>query len=219
MNTLCSFFTYLVRLPIIGVVFFLLVSGISEGRAQGRTAKAEPKVEYVSLRTFKSDELAEEFLVMARRKQLTGEEQTVIARLLQEKQDEYAQIEQLLLQRYSVSAALEYEYDADQKMLFRKEAPAVEPVPGTAVLPDATQRRPVYEFKTPEGEQDFLQLVAAKRLTSNAVTTLKLLVLEKEKEMLAVDEQLKDRFGVLAEKNYYYDASKKTLFEVRDRAK
>ena len=157
------------------------------------------------MRVFKTAAEAEGFLDLAKRKQVADEDNTVLARLLAEKESEIKQLEAQLLRDFGIQGGVEYEYDSDKKTVFTKRTDK-----DGGVTRDALR-----EFKHPESEQDFLKLVAAKRLTLNAISTLRLLVLEKDKEMELIDQRLEKNFSVLAKKNYYYDASKLTLFEVQ----
>jgi hypothetical protein len=174
--------------------------------ARAAAPPAKPKVQYIPIKVFKNAAEAEVFLDLAKRKQVVDEDATVLARLLTEKEGEQKELERQLLVDFGLRAEAEYEYDAEKKTVFSKRTDAQ----------GGVTREVVREFKHPESEQDFLKLVAARRLTVNAIATLRLLVLEKDKEKELADQELERRFAVLASKNYYYDASKMTLYEVQE---
>ena len=188
---------------LLGLCLALPVCAAPDAKPSKPAAKA--KATYIPVRVFKTSAEAEGFLDLAKRKQVADEDNTVLARLLAEKESEIKQLEAQLLRDFGIQGGVEYEYDSDKKTVFTKRTDK-----DGGVTRDALR-----EFKHPESEQDFLKLVAAKRLTLNAISTLRLLVLEKDKEMELIDQRLEKNFSVLAKKNYYYDASKLTLFEVQ----
>ena len=196
--------TRIPRALCLGLCLALPLFAANEPKGGKVAAKAKPV--YTPVRVFKTAGEANGFLDMAKRKQVADEDSTVLARLLTEKEGEIKQLEAQLLRDFGILPGLEYEYDSDKKTVFTKRTDKE----------GGITRDVLREFKHPESEQDFLKLIAAKRLTLNAISTLRLLVLEKDKEKELIDQRLERDYAILAKKNYYYDASKLTLFEVQD---
>jgi hypothetical protein len=191
-------------LALLGVALFSVQTINAESKPLKNAAKAKPQ--YIPVKVFKNTAEAQGFLELAKRKQIADEDASVLARLLLEKEAEIKELEQQLLTDFGVQSTVEYEYDSEKKIIFAKKTDAA----------GGVLREPLREFRTPESEQDFLKLVTAKRMTVTAISTLKLLVMEKDKEKELVDQRLAKTYDVLAAKNYYYDAAKTTLFEVQD---
>ena len=157
---------------------------------------------YVPMREFESAEQAQQFLDLAYRKQVTEEDISVLERLQSEKQTEFRQMNGQLQKEFNMDPERDYEYDADKKELTLK--PLEKDGESTVLV--------TLDDKAREGL--FLRLIAAKRLTSNALATLELLVLEKKKEVELIDAKLLDEYSIHAEKDYYYDAARRSLFQV-----
>lgn len=189
----------------IALAFLFLVPVHAQRKDAKTPGPAASDLEYLPIREFANSEQAGGFLQLAHRKQMTEEDHNVLQRLQREKEAEYKQLDGQLLDRFSLSSALEYEYEAETKTIYRKAGDGE----------DKANRKVIYQFKNEAGEQDFLRLVAAKRLTANATATLKLLILEKQKELELLDKQLKEQYGIQGDLDYYYDAKKMTLFEVK----
>lgn len=166
--------------------------------AQPKPQRVRPT--YVPMQEFGDGPTAQRFLDLAYRKQVTEEDISVLSRLQEEKKTEFQKMNEQLASEFGMDAESEYEYDASTRELSMKP------------VAEGGELKLITTLAEKSREDLFLRLIAAKRLTSNALATLELLLLEKEKEVQLVDNKLLADYNVHEEKDYYYDAERRSLF-------
>jgi hypothetical protein len=145
---------------------------------------------------------ATSFVVNATKKQKVSEQLKVIKELRREKLAELERMEGTLERDYRILKDKKYDYKQEEKTVFLIEADA--------------PRKSTYTIADEAEEKRFLRLLTAKKLTSGAVATLNLLILEKERELKSVEQQMNAQFNIVSSQNYFYQADVKALFLIQD---
>ncbi|MFT7514982.1 MAG: hypothetical protein ACI9QL_004207 [Candidatus Omnitrophota bacterium] len=164
---------------------------------QAHTAASKPSYKFHKVL---NPEQAEDFVTLARQKQQATEQMKVLKTLKEEKLGELSSVAAMLKRDYDIQDEQQYDYDRDIKEVFLMEKEA--------------RTTSAHMMKDDGDEARFLRLLTAKKLTSGVIATFKLVLVEKERELKAVEDGLNTRFEIIASEDYFYQADSKTLFLV-----
>lgn len=152
-----------------------------------------------------SKEEHQHFVNALGRKQGLELQARVILDLLREKDQELTQLN-LGLKQFGIDPEKNYNYDPEIRTL------SLIPTSATNTA-EAASSAPKVVLKD-EQHPVFIRTVTAKNLTTTAISSLKLLALEKQQEIRSVNDALKSSYRVDSDKTYFFDDQKRTLYLV-----
>ena len=155
---------------------------------------------------FKEKATEESFLNIVAKKQAVLEELRVIGKLYQEKNNQQQQFTTSLQEEFAVKPDGNYQYDADSMTI----SEIVKPVSENNGAKTQLHRK----LKDASAAQTFLRLATAKRVSMEEMASLQLIYREKQMEMAEYDRQLADAYAIVKDRNYQYDPTTKTLYEL-----
>lgn len=173
-------------------------------------------VEKRAMYRLRDQETVDALVRLAAGRQLREQELVVVSRLIREKEMELAAFDERLQQQFGISPTGNYHYDNERRIIFalqeREEA-------GVAALDQndplaAFEKRPLRRLRDEEAEQHFLRLVGAKKITSDQIRALQLIVQEKRIELSNILDSLREQFSMDADKHYEYDAETRVVYEL-----
>jgi hypothetical protein len=166
---------------------------------------------------FRSEEAAQLFLRQMARKEAVADQIRVVARLIEEKNVEFAQYAQALQSQFSVNSAVNYNYDAQAMTIYVLETQ----VTGTASARSGKEsaaetvvQKEHMKLKDKKSEQQFLQLVAARRLTTEELRSLQFILREKNMELELREQELSANYSISKDRAYQYNQQNLTLYEL-----
>ena len=173
-------------------------------------------IEKRAMYRLRDQETVDTLVRLAAGRQLREQELVVVSRLIREKEMELAAFDERLLQQFGVSATGNYHYDNERRIIFElRERGGGE---DTTVDPSdplsAFDKSPLRRIKDEETEALFLRLVGAKRITSDQIRSLQLIVQEKRIELNNILDSLRQQFSMDADRHYEYDAETRVVYEL-----
>ncbi len=165
----------------------------------------------------KDSETEKGLMQLAESRRQREEEIRVILRLYEEKQGELARMNGRLTEKFGISAEENYQYDNETKSLYKltpKEGAEDLAQNGQTAPEDLFDKKLHMSLELEDMEVTFVRLVSAKKITASELQVLQLLLKEKNMELAKIHASLKERFSILPEKHYEYDADAHTLFEI-----
>ncbi len=190
------------------------VAALTTNRAEGVASAAADLVESelvngVQRRAhlrFKEKATEENFLNIAAKKQAVFEDMRVIGKLYQEKNNQQQQFAASLQEQFAVKPDGNYQYDADAMAITE----IVKPASGS----DSAKTQLHMKFKDASTAQTFVRLATARRVSMEEMASLQLMYREKQMEIAEYDRQLADAYAIVKDRNYQYDPTTKTLYEL-----
>jgi hypothetical protein len=168
-----------------------------------------------------------ELLRLMRARRIVEEDVRVIQRLLREKELQQDRAESNLLREFDVEPEHVYWYETAAKTLHRlspvetnaapAEGKAEERILHTDV-PEGFEIDSSYQFHDDQEVQRFAGLAAARQLTAQQQTLLRLLLREKIMTLSAVVKDLQEKFSMSRDRTYEYDVEERMLYEIQPRA-
>jgi hypothetical protein len=155
---------------------------------------------------FKEKGSEEAFLKIVAKKQAVFEDLRVIGKLCQEKNNQQQQFAASLQEQFAVKPDGNYQYDAGSRTI----AEIVKSASGG----EASQTQLHMKLKDEATAQNFVRLATAKRVSLEEMATLQLIYREKQMELAEYDRQLADAYAIVKDRNYQYDPTTKTLYEL-----
>lgn len=148
---------------------------------------------------------------LANQRTLREEELRVLERLLNEKAAELQRLDAGLEERFGVAPDKSYQYDEAENAIYELSGleEAAEGRSDTSVTRTLHRR-----LGDAAAAESFLKQVGAKNITAAEIQYLRLIHKEKQLEVERVYTQLEERFGILRDKHYEYDAEEEALFEM-----
>ena len=166
--------------------------------------------------SFRNEEAAQVFLRQMARKDAVAEEVRVLSNLLEEKNAGLVRFAQALKDQFSISPESNYTYDA-QTLAIYVDAKAGERSPARAEAgktADVVPRREHMKLKDKNSEQQFLQLLAARRLTADELKSLQYMVREKTMELDMRERELALNYSITKDRAYQFNQQKLAVYEL-----
>lgn len=173
-------------------------------------------IEKRAMYRLRDQETVDTLVRLAAGRQLREQELVVVSRLIREKEMELAAFDERLLEQFGVSSTGNYHYDNERRIIFklreRAEGESGEVDPSDPL--SAFDKSPLRRLRDEETEALFLRLVGAKRITSDQIRSLQLIVQEKRIELSNILDALRQQFSMDADKHYEYDAETRVVYEL-----
>jgi hypothetical protein len=155
----------------------------------------------------------EEFLVLTGARRRVQEDAQVITRIMSEKKMEIARFQKDLQDEFSIKAEENYQFDDKTETVFLLKVKAHAPADGQGTVEDRFEKTEHMKLNE-EQKTRFLRIVAAKQLATEELSILNLLQNEKSIEANTVHEQMVAKYAISNDREYRYDRTSKTLFEL-----
>lgn len=168
-----------------------------------------------ALYRLKDDETIEALVKLATGRQLREQELVVVSRLLNEKQLELSGFNEQLKEKFGISAEGNYQYDDETRTIFALKAkPGAENASKDAKPEDLVERTVQRELENAEVEELFLKMVGAKKVTTDEIRALQMILQEKKIELTHIQESLQEQFSMAPDKHYEYDSETHVVYEL-----
>lgn len=187
----------------------------AEGSAVAAPVRGE-LLEKRALYRLRDQETVDALVRLAAGRQLREQELAVVSRLIREKEQELAAFNGRLQEQFGISETGNYHYDNERRVIFElkaKEGEAAAPQEGGDPLA-GFDKNPVRRLKDKETEDVFLRLVGAKKITSDQIRALQLILQEKKIELSNIQDSLREQFSMDPAKHYEYDAETRVVHEL-----
>ncbi len=174
------------------------------------TAPSEKRALY----RLKDQETVDALVKLAAGRKLREQELAVVARLLNEKQMELRGFNQQLQETFGISEEGNYQYDNESRTLFEVKAkPGAENAPVDAKPEDWIEKTKIKKLRA-DAEETFLKMVGAKKITTDEIRSLQLIIQEKKIELTNILESLQQQFSMSADNHYEYDAESRVVYQL-----
>jgi diacylglycerol kinase family enzyme len=180
--------------------------------------KAQRVVEREHLR-FKTKDVEKQFLNLFAQKRVCSQTLDVLGRLVAEKESELQQFNTSMEKDFSIKPDRNYRYSQVDTTLYEIIQPAtvstgnVDVASGAAATSPKPEERVVAKLTDKAEGDKFVRTAAARRLTTDELQYLHLLIREKQMEFASIERQLTSSFSISKDRNYRYDADGMTLYE------
>ena len=189
--------------------------GMTEAPMEKATAPVDAVNDRKALYRLKDKETVEALVKLASGRKFREQELVVVARLINEKQLELTGFNRKLSENFGISEEGNYHYDNETRTLYLLEAkPGVDKVPKDAKPEDLMEKKVLRKFENKELEESFLKMVGAKKITTDEIRSLQLILQEKKIELTSIQDSLNQQFSMDPEKHYEYDADTQIVYEL-----
>ena len=187
------------------------VSGVATDAAAAATKTQDKKALY----RLKDEETVQALVKLATGRQLREQELAVVARLISEKQLELTGFNEKLKQEFGISDEGNYHYDNESRTIYElKQKPGADKASKNAKPEDLIEKKVQRKLKNKKTEESFLKMVGAKKITTDEIRALQLILQEKKIELANIQESLQQQFSMAPEKHYEYDADTRVVYEL-----
>jgi hypothetical protein len=189
----------------------------SAGAAEAATNAAANRGRAMARRVhlvFETDAAEQEFLQYAVARRRVQEDGRVLARIASEKRLEIARFQQELKDEFQINPEANYQFDDETSTIYVLAPREGAPTNATASIEERFNRTEHLKIDAADQRERFLRLVAAKQLATEEQSVLALLQNEKEIEADTVHQQMVARYAITNDREYRYDRSRKTLYEL-----
>ncbi len=186
----------------------------------GQDVRRIPQVEH-KRRThirFTDDRSERQFLDLFERRAAITNDIQMIQRFSDEQRQRMEMIDQLLANRFAINASENYHFNMEDRTIYVVNpvaAPENEAGVGVSNGAAAAAQGKVHKvFETAEEADVFHRLVRGKQLALEVQTALAVMVRQKERELLRVQNELAETYSMSRDRDYEYDKDNRELVEV-----